>query len=126
MPDATMINTPDAAPPGGSYSQAFDLGDLVITAGQVGAHADGTLADTVEEQIELALNNLQAVLHAAGSSLDRVVKTTCYLADVADFGRFDQLYRARFDIDRLPARSTVGVAFGNPDVLVEIEAIATK
>lgn len=125
MTEARMINTPAAAPPGASYSQAFDLGTVVITAGQVGATPDGTLGGDLEDQLHRAVDNLQAVLEAAGSSLRNVVKTTCYLADVADFAAFDRLYRQRFG-DPLPARSTVGVAFGNPDLLVEIEAIATK
>lgn len=125
MTDARVINTPNAAPPGASYSQAFDLGTLVITAGQVGATPDGTLGSTFSEQVNLAIDNLDAVLMAANSSLDKVIKMTCFLADVADFAEFDRLYRARFG-DPLPARSTIGAAFGNPDLLVEIEAIATK
>ncbi|SDT18164.1 RidA family protein [Microlunatus soli] len=125
MIEPTMINTTDAAQPGASYSQAYDLGNLVITAGQIGATPNGRLGTTLQQQVELGIDNLEAVLRAAGSTLDQVVKTTCFLADVADFAEFDRLYRARFG-DRLPARSTIGASFGNPEILVEIEAIATK
>lgn len=125
MTEFTQIDTPEATAPAASYSQGFDLGDLVITAGQVGATPQGVLGATLAEQVTLAIDNLRIVLEAAGSSLGKVVKTTCYLADVADFPEFDALYRERFALP-FPARSTVGVAFGNPDLLVEIEAIAVK
>jgi len=125
MPHPTPIVTAKATRPSAGYSQGFDLGGLVITAGQVGATPDGALGGTLAEQVNLAIDNLEAVLAEAGSSLSRVVKTTCFLADVADFPEFDQLYRARF-ADPLPARSTVGVAFGGQGLLFEIEAIAVK
>jgi 2-iminobutanoate/2-iminopropanoate deaminase len=125
MTTATPISTTAATRPSAGYSQGFDLGDLVITAGQVGATPDGTLGGTLAEQVNLAIDNLEAVLAAAGSSLSNVVKTTCFLADVADFPEFDALYRARFG-EPLPARSTVGVAFGGQGLLFEIEAIAVK
>jgi 2-iminobutanoate/2-iminopropanoate deaminase len=71
----------------------------------------------------LALDNIAAILQTAGCTLSDVVKTTCFLADTSDFTEFDRLYRARFK-DRLPARPTVGVAFSEPWILVEIEAVA--
>jgi 2-iminobutanoate/2-iminopropanoate deaminase len=125
MTRITAISTPDATSPAATYSQAIDLGDLVFTAGQVGATPDGRLGGTLAEQVNLAVDNLEAVLAAAGTSLSNVVKTTCFLADVADFPEFDAVYRARFG-EPFPARSTVGVAFGGEGLLVEIEAIAVK
>lgn len=125
MSHPVRISTPHAAAPGASYSQGFDLGDSVVTAGQVGATPDGELGATLAEQVNLAINNLESVLEAAGTTLSNVVKTTCYLASAEDFAEFDSLYRHRFT-DPLPARSTVAVAFGGDGILVEIEAIAVK
>lgn len=121
-----QIVAPDAAPPGASYSQGFELENLVITAGQVGASADGELGVGLEEQVNAAIDNLERVLAAGGSSLSQVVKTTCFLADVSHFAEFDRIYSQRFG-HPLPARSTVGVTFaGDGKLLFEIEAIALK
>lgn len=125
MSNSRPISTSLAAAPSGSYSQGFDLGPLVVTGGQVGATPGGTLGANLAEQVNLAIDNLERVLEAGGSSLTHVVKTTCYLADAKDFSEFDKLYRERF-ADPLPARSTVAVAFGGRGILVEIEAIASK
>lgn len=119
-----VISTVRATAPGASYSQAWRAGRFVFTAGQVGADLEGALAATLEEQVERAVDNLEIVLAEAGASLADVVKTTCFLSDVADFARFDAVYRRRFG-DPLPARSTVGVTFGGDGTLLfELEAIA--
>jgi len=123
----TVISTDRAAGPfgGAPYSQAIVANGFVFTAGQIGAAADGSgmVGDTVEVQTEQVIANLKGILEAAGSSLDRVVKTTCFLSDLANFGAFNEVYRAHFGSD-FPARSTFGVSLP-AGVLVEVEAIAT-
>ncbi|MDI2099194.1 RidA family protein [Ruicaihuangia caeni] len=107
------------------YSAAVIAGDTVYFAGQVGIDpATRELASGIEAQTRQALTNLTAVLEEAGSSRDQVVKTLCFLNDLADFDGFNKVY-AEFFPDAPPARSTVGVAL--PDgMLVEIEGIAIK
>jgi len=117
------ISTQRAAAPTASYSQGIVAPPIVVTAGQVGRDAvTGSLETTLEGQVRVAIDNLEAVLRAAGLTLDDVVKTTCYLTNIDDFARFDVVYRERF-ADPLPARSTVGVALAG-DLLFEIEAWA--
>jgi 2-iminobutanoate/2-iminopropanoate deaminase len=122
-----VVSTEQAAGPfgGAPYSQAIVSNGFVFTAGQIGARADGSglVGATVEEQTEQVFANLGAILEAAGSSLDRVVKTTCFLSDLGHFSAFNEAYRRHFG-SGFPARSTVGVSLP-AGVLVEIEAIAT-
>jgi len=107
----------------GPYSHAVVSGGLVWLSGQLGLDpATGELAGTVEEQTERAAKNLAAVLEAAGSSLDRVVKTTCFLSDLSLFARFNETY-AKFFASK-PARSCVQVAALPKGALVEIDAVA--
>ncbi len=115
----------DAAPAAiGAYSQAIRVGGFVFTAGQVGADpSDGALADGVTAQADRALRNLAAVLAAAGSSLDRVVKTTIFLTDVADFQAVNETYASHLS-PPFPARSTIAVKALPKGALVEIEMIA--
>jgi 2-iminobutanoate/2-iminopropanoate deaminase len=121
-----QILAPEAAQPGASYSQGFELENVVITAGQVGISPDGELGTSLEEQVNAAIDNLERVLTAGGSSLSQVVKTTCFLADVSHFEEFDRIYSQRFR-PPFPARSTVGVTFaGDGKLLFEIEALALK
>ena len=126
MADRTVISTDQAAGPfgGAPYSQAIVANGFVYTAGQIGARADGSglVGETIEEQTEQVMANLAGILGASGSSLDRVVKTTCFLSDLANFPAFNEVYRRHFTSD-FPARSTVGVSLP-PGVLVEIEAVA--
>ena len=126
MADRTVISTDQAAGPfgGAPYSQAIVANGFVYTAGQIGARADGSglVGETIEEQTEQVIANLAGILGASGSSLDRVVKTTCFLSDLANFPAFNEVYRRHFTAD-FPARSTVGVSLP-PGVLVEIEAVA--
>ncbi len=127
MPDKEVISTDQAPGPfqGAPYNQAIRIGDLVFVAGQLGIVLEsGELAGpTVEEQTEQLLQNMSAILEAAGSGLDRLVKTTVFLLDLADFGAMNGVY-ARHVGDRPPARSTVGIAQLPSGARVEIEAVA--
>lgn len=111
----------------GPYSQAIDAGNFVFVAGQVGLDpASGELVDGgVEAQAERALRNISAILDAAGLSMTDVVKTTCLLADIADFAAFNAVY-ARFVGDPPPARATYAVAALPRGALIEIETIAAR
>ena len=118
-----QIQTADAPAPGGAYSQGMAAGRLIATAGQVGIDPrTGDLAGGIEAQTRQALANVTAVLDAAGASWTEVVKTTCFLADIADFARFNAVY-SKVVPDPKPARSTIGVRLAG-ELLVEIEALA--
>jgi len=108
----------------GPYSQAMVTGSLVYTSGQIPLAPDtGEVVGTeVAGQTERVIANLKAVLEAAGSSIEKVVKTTCFLTDMADFAAFNGVYEKHF-VGK-PARSTVAVRQLPKNVLVEIEAIA--
>jgi 2-iminobutanoate/2-iminopropanoate deaminase len=120
------ISTPQAPRPGGVYSQGIAWDKLVFTAGQVGVDpATGqAVPGGVREQTRQVLLNIKAILEAAGTDLGSVVKTTCFLADINDFGAFNEVYREFFAADP-PARSTVQVGLV-PPYQVEIEAIAVR
>lgn len=124
MSERTPIQT-DAAPAAlGPYSQAIRGGGLVFTAGQVGLDPQtGELAVGVVAQAEQALANLAAILGAAGSTLDRTLKTTIFLADMGDFAAVNEAY-ARYFSEPYPARSTVAVKQLPRNALVEIECVA--
>ncbi len=122
MPNTT-ITAPTAPAALGPYSQAIVAGEWVFTAGQIGLTSDGTLKETIEAQTLQALQNLAAVLAAAGGGWRDVVKTTVYLTDLADFEAFNAVY-AEVVEEPLPARSTVQVPRLPKDALVEIDAIA--
>lgn len=108
----------------GPYSQAIRLGDYIFTSGQLGLVPDtGELADGVEAQATQALQNVKAILEAAGSRLENVVKTTVFLKDMNDFAKVNQIYGSFF-AEPYPARSAVEVARLPKDGLVEIEVIA--
>lgn len=120
------IQTTGAPSAIGAYSQAIVSGDLVFCSGQVGLDpATGELVEGVEAQAERALRNLAAVLDAAGVGFADVVKTTIFLADVADFAAVNGIYGS-FMPDPPPARSTVGVGGLPRGARVEIEAIARR
>ena len=120
----TQIETSAAPPATGAYSQAIKAGNLVFVAGQLGADpTTGELADGVAAQAERVLLNLSAVLDAAGASLDRVVKTTIFLSDMANFAVVNEAYARHFPAP-YPARSTVAVRELPRGGLVEIECIA--
>jgi 2-iminobutanoate/2-iminopropanoate deaminase len=117
----------DGAPAAiGPYSQGIAAGEFVFCAGQVGLDpATGQLVDGLEAQIERALDNLGAVLAAAGLSFADVVKSTCFLVDMADFQVFNEHYGRRFGAPA-PARSTFAVAALPRGARVEIEFIAHR
>ena len=120
-----VVHTEQAPRAAGPYSQAIIMGDFVFLAGQVGLDpATGKLVEGgVEAQVRQILANLGAVLQAAGTSFDRVVKTTIFLTDVNDFATVNRVYGEVFK-DQPPARSTIGVAALPLGALAEIEAIA--
>ncbi len=109
----------------GPYSQGIKLGNLVFTAGQIPLDpATGKMVEGgIAEQADQVMKNLQGVLGAAGSSLDRAIKTTCFLANLDDFAAFNEVY-GRYFKDMPPARSTVQVAKLPAGALVEVECIA--
>jgi 2-iminobutanoate/2-iminopropanoate deaminase len=118
----------DAAPgpfQGAPYSQAVAAGGLVFVSGQLGLKpgAKEMVPGGIAEQTEQVLTNLKAILEAAGSSLDRLVKTTVYLQHLEDFAAMNEVY-ARYAGDEPPARATIEVAKLPSGALVEIEAVA--
>lgn len=121
---ATKIHTDNAPAAIGPYSQAVVAGKLVFTSGQIPIDpASGLLVgENIAEQTHRVCRNLEAVLSAAGSSLTRVVKTTCFLANMADFAAFNEVY-ARYFTEK-PARACVAVKDLPKGALVEIEVIA--
>jgi 2-iminobutanoate/2-iminopropanoate deaminase len=125
---AKAVVRTDAAPApfqGAPYSQAIKAGEFVFVSGQLGLKPDhGEITGGIEEQTEQVFANLAAILAEAGTSLDRLVKTTVYLADLGDFGAMNEVY-ARHVGASPPARATVEVAALPSGALVEIEAIAT-
>jgi 2-iminobutanoate/2-iminopropanoate deaminase len=123
-----MISTADAPAAIGPYSQAVRIGDIVFTSGQVALEpATGALvAGGIREQTVRVLENLKAVLHAAGLEMAQVVKTTVFLKNMADFAPMNEVYAGYLAPEGTvpPARSTVEVARLPKDALVEIEVIA--
>jgi 2-iminobutanoate/2-iminopropanoate deaminase len=110
----------------GAYSQAIEANGFVFCAGQLGLDpATGQLPDGIAAQTQRSLENLTAVLGAAGLTLNDVVKTTCFLADIANFSTFNEAYMPFF-ADAPPARSTFAVKDLPRGALVEIEAIAAR
>jgi 2-iminobutanoate/2-iminopropanoate deaminase len=127
MPQKEIVRTERAPAPfqGAPYNQAVRVGDLVFVAGQLGLRPGESemVGDTIAEQTEQALANLGAILEEAGSSLDRLVKTTVFLISLDDFAGMNEVYARRVG-DRPPARSTVEVSGLPSGALVEIEAVA--
>src|SRR5690349_9180425 len=115
------VETADAPKAIGPYSQAIVVNDFVFAAGQIGTDPKtGTLADGIEAQVEQTLKNVAAVLTASGSSMENVVKTTLFLADINDFAKMNEIYAKHFKAP-FPARSTVQVARLPRDAKIEIE-----
>jgi len=121
----TAITTTSAPQAIGPYSQAVRSGQWLFLSGQIGlAPATGELiGDDVVAQATQVLENVRAVLAAAGAGIDAVVRTTIYLVDLADFGRVNEVY-ARYFTPPFPARATVGVAALPRGARVEIDAVA--
>jgi 2-iminobutanoate/2-iminopropanoate deaminase len=128
MSEKQAVSTKNAPAAIGPYSQAVRVGDFLYTSGQVALDpASGALVDGgVEAQTTRVLENLKAVLEAAGTGLENVVKTTVFLKNMGDFAAMNAIYATYFAPDSVvaPARSTVEVARLPKDALVEIEVIA--
>lgn len=123
MNNITKIHTDFAPAAIGPYSQAMSVGAFVFTSGQIPMDAKGQLAGkTIQEQARQSLENVQAVLAAAGTDCAHVVKTTCFLQDMADFASFNEIYAEFFP--SCPARSCVAVKTLPKNVLCEVEAVA--
>lgn len=120
-----IVIAPKAPAALGPYSAAVRMGELVFTSGQIPAEpVTGQLVPGgIAEQTEQSLKNLSAVLEAAGSGLDKVIKTTCFLTDMADFAAFNAAY-GKYFMEHKPARSTVAVKALPKGALVEIECVA--
>ena len=125
MPDPRPVQTDRAPAAIGPYSQAVVIDGWVYCSGQIPIDPDSgeRVEGDTAAQTEQVLTNLAAVLHAAGASLDRVVKTTVFLADMDDFGAMNQVYARHFG-DHRPARAAVEAARLPRDVSVEIECVA--
>ena len=119
-----IVQTDNAPQAIGPYSQAMKVGDFIFTSGQIALTPSGEMVqDDIELQTKQVMKNLQAVLEAAGSSLQNVVKTTIFLANMDDFATVNAIYEKWFDGHK-PARSTVAVKTLPKNALVEIECIA--
>lgn len=118
-----VIATEKASSAIGPYSQGFIAGGFVYTSGQIPVNpADGTVPEGIAAQTEQSCKNVGAILEAAGSGYDKVIKTTCFLADIADFAAFNEVYAKYFTSK--PSRSCVAVKDLPKGVLCEIEAVA--
>ena len=118
-----MINSNEAPAAIGPYSHAVEADGLLFTSGQIPIlpETGELIAGGIKEQTEQVIKNLKAVLNSAGSALDHVIKTVCFLTDMADFAAFNEVYAAHF-INK-PARSCVAVRALPKGALVEIEAV---
>ena len=119
-----VIATNNAPGAIGPYSQGYEVNGLVFTSGQLPVNpADGTMPEGIEAQAEWSCKNVGAILEAAGSGFDKVIKTTCFLADIADFAAVNEIYASKFEAP-FPARSAFQVAALPAGGLVEIEVVA--
>lgn len=120
-----IIHTENAPAAIGPYSQGFEVNGLVYTSGQIPVDpVSGVTPDGIAAQAEQSCKNVAAILEEAGTSMDKVFKTTCFLHDMADFAAFNEVY-AKYFVSK-PARSCVAVKTLPKGVLCEIEAIAAK
>ena len=124
MSELKKVATDKAPAAIGPYSQAVVCGNMVFTSGQIAINPENgqVEAKTISEQTEQVMKNLGEVLKASGSSFEKAVKTTCFLADIADFAAFNEVYAKYFATK--PARSCVAVKDLPKGVLVEVEVIA--
>ncbi|MBE6910110.1 MAG: RidA family protein [Ruminococcaceae bacterium] len=122
-----IIRTDNAPAAIGPYAQATEAGGLVITSGQLPIDpATGAMPDGIQAQTKQSLANISAILSAAGTNMNNVLKTTVFLKDMNDFAAMNEVYATFFMEGQCPSRSAVQVARLPKDALVEIEAIATK
>ena len=119
-----VVSTTNAPAAIGPYSQALDLGNMVFVSGQIPVDpATGAVAEGIAAQADQSCRNVGAILEAAGVGFDKVVKTTCFLADIADFAAVNEIYASKFEAP-FPARSAFQVAALPAGGLVEIEVVA--
>ena len=120
----TVISTSNAPAAIGPYSQAVRCGNMLYTSGQIPLDpaTGAVVGDNIRDQAERVMQNLAAVLEAAGTSCEKAVKTTCFLADMGDFAVFNEVYATYFTSN--PARSCVAVRALPTGVLVEVEVVA--
>lgn len=120
-----IIDTKSAPGAIGPYSQAYETNGFIFTSGQLPVSpADGNMPDGIDAQARQSCLNVGAILEAAGSGFDKVIKTTCFLADIADFAAFNEVYGKYFTSK--PARSCFAVKALPKGALCEIEAVAVK
>ena len=120
-----IISTSKAPGAIGPYSQGVKIGNLVYTSGQIPLNPiDGSMPSSIEDQTKQSLENCKAILEEAGTSLDNVIKTTVFLADMNDFVKMNEVYSTYFSANP-PARSAVQVAKLPKDAQIEIEMIAS-
>ena len=120
-----IISTEKAPGAIGPYSQGYEVNGMVFTSGQIPVDpATGNIPEGIAAQAEQSCKNVGEILKAAGSGYDKVVKTTCFLAEIADFAAFNEVY-AKYFVSK-PARSCVAVKDLPKGVLCEVEAIAVK
>ena len=120
-----VLETKNAPGAIGPYSQGYEANGLVITSGQIPVNpATGEIPEGIAAQTEQSCKNVAAIMEAAGVGMENVVKTTCFLADIADFTAFNEVYAKYFTSK--PARSCVAVKDLPKGVLCEVEAIAVK
>ena len=121
-----VIHTPKAPAAIGPYSQGKDIGNLVFTSGQLPINPETkVMATDIKEATKNSMENCKAILEEAGTDLSKVIKTTVFMKDLAQFADFNEVYATYFE-GEFPARSCVEVARLPKDVLLEIEAIAVK
>ena len=121
------ISTNDAGQPGGWYSQAFKVGDIIYTAGVFGNDPESNQLvepGNIAAQTRQIMKNLKAILEAAGSDIEHIFKTLVFVADINKFAEFNEVYKEYFQNDP-PARSTIQVGKFNNGMEIEIEVIAT-
>lgn len=120
-----ILNTEKAPGAIGPYSQAYEVNGIIYTSGQIPVNPEnGDIPEGIISQAEQSCKNVKAILESAGSSMDKIFKTTCFLADMKDFAEFNEIYAKYFTSK--PARSCVAVRTLPKGVLCEIEAIAVK
>ena len=120
----TVIRNKKAAQPVGPYNQAIRIDNFIFTAGQIALNQEGIIVGTeIQTQTKQVLENIKLILEEAGSSLDKIVKTTVFLTDMKEYSKMNDIYATYFTKE-YPARSTVEVSNLPKNAIVEIEAIA--
>jgi 2-iminobutanoate/2-iminopropanoate deaminase len=119
-----VIQSAEGAPPAGAYSQGWRAGDFIYVTGTGPIGPDGSIVgDTIEEQTQRTIDNIETILRADGASLRDVIKVTVHLADVGQFPQYNEAYKTRFT-EPYPVRTTVGSVLPMAGMLVEIDCVA--